>query len=405
MPLTDTTCKNVKPSEKARKLTDSGGLYLHIMPNGSKYWRLKYRCLGKEKCLALGVYPEVTLKEAREKRDAARKLLSNNIDPSFAKKEEKRQILLRQENSFESVALEWHENQKEKWTERHAHYTLRRIESDIFPALGQRPILEITAPELLNVIRLIEKRGALDIAKRVLQTCSQIFAYAIVTGRAERNPATDLKGALKTTKKEHYSSLKANELPEFIKKLSTYDGSIQTRLAIQFVMLTFVRTGELRGATWDEICFDTAEWRIPAERMKMREMHIVPLSKQSINILKELQKYNCQSQFVFPNQNNSAKCMSENTMLYAVYRMGYHTRTTVHGFRATASTILNEVGFRSDVIERQLAHGERNKVRAAYNHAEYMPERKKMMQHWADYLDAIVDEDSNVVVGKFGKVA
>lgn len=405
MPLTDTACKNAKPTEKTRKLSDAAGLYLEITPTGNKYWRLKYRFLGKEKRLAFGVYPEVSLKEAREKRDVARKLLSDNIDPSRAKKEEKRLIQLNQQNSFESIALEWHESKKLGWTERHAEYVLRRIKANVFPALGQFPITEITAPELLSTLRLIEKRGALDIAHRVLQTCGQIFLYAIVTGRATYNPATDLRGALKTPKKEHYSSLKSTELSEFLHKLSLYEGSVQTKLAMQLLILTFVRTGELRGAKWEEINFEAAEWRIPAERMKMREQHIVPLTNQSMELLKKLKEISGYSCFIFPSQNASSKCMSENTMLYALYRMGYHNRTTVHGFRATASTILNESGFRSDVIERQLSHSERNKVRASYNHAQYLPERRKMMQWWADYLDAIVDGDSNVVVGKFGKVA
>ncbi len=413
MPLTDTSCKNAKPSEKPRKISDSAGLYLEVMPNARKYWRLKYRYLGKEKRLALGVYPEVSLKDARDKRDAARKTLSNGIDPSHVKKEEKHQILLRNEQSFEFIAREWYERRKEGWTTRHATYVLRRLENDTFPAIGQRPIAEITAQELLRVVRVVESRGALEIAHRILQTCGQIFLYAIVTGRADNNPATSLRGALKTVKASNYSSLKASELPEFMNKLEKYDGDFEgdgngnllTKLALKLIMLTFVRTGELRGAKWSEISFEVAEWRIPAERMKMDQQHIVPLSQQAIEILKELQKISGQSHFIFPNQSNPSKCMSENTMLFAVHRMGFKGKTTVHGFRSTASTILNETGFKADVIERQLAHCERNKVRAAYNHAEYLPERRKMMQHWADYLDAIVDGNNNVVVGKFGKVA
>ncbi len=264
---------------------------------------------------------------------------------------------------------------------------MRRLEGDIFPTLGQRPINAITAPELLEAIRSIEKRGAIDIAHRATQTCGQIFRYGIAIGRAERNPAADLKGALKTRTKRNYSHLKASELPEFLSKLEAYEGFIETKLALRLLLLTFVRTTELRAAEWAEINFEKAEWRIPAERMKMREQHIVPLSRQAIAILRELHKYTGNTQYLFPGQNNPNKFMSENTMLGALYRMGYHSRATGHGFRSTASTVLNEQGFRPDVIERQLAHAERNKVRASYNHAQYLPERREMMQWWADYLD------------------
>ncbi len=402
MPLTDISCKTAKPSSKSRKLADTNGLYLEIMPNGSKYWRLKYRFAGKEKRLAIGVYPEVSLSEARDKREKARKLLATNIDPSQAKRENKRQAVLKYENTFEAIAREWHENQKPGWTQRHAHYVMKRLEADVFPTLSTRPIAEITAPELLSTIRLIEKRGAIDIAHRAIQTCGQIFRYAIVTGRAERDVSADLRGALKTRKKVHHASIQAADLPEFLEKLDTYDGHLQTKLALKLLLLTFVRTTELRAAQWSEINLDAAEWRIPAERMKMRQLHIVPLSKQSITVLEELKKINGHSPFVFPNSANPQKCMSENTVLYALYRMGYHSRATGHGFRSTASTILNETGFRPDVIERQLAHSERNKVRASYNHAQYLPERRKMMQWWADYLEAAAEGKSNVITGKFG---
>lgn len=398
MPLTDSACKNAKPDAKPRKIADGGGLYLEIMPNGSKYWRLKYRFAGKEKRLAFGVYPEVSLAEAREKREKARKQIASQIDPSQAKREEKLQILLKAETSFEVIAREWHTNRSLAWTPRYAEFMMKRLEADIFPKLGNRPIADINAPELLSVLRLIENRGALEIAQRALQACGQIFLYAIVTGRAERNPAVDLAGALKTPKKTHYAHLKAVELPEFLQKLDAYDGSLQTQLALKLLLLTFVRTTELRGAQWIEINLDAAEWRIPAERMKMRDPHIVPLSRQAVKILQELQKLNGHWKYVFPNQRKPMTCMSENTMLYTLYRMGYHSRTTGHGFRATASTVLNEEGFRSDVIERQLAHAERNKVRASYNHAQYLPERRAMMQWWADYLDRA--SSGNVVEAK-----
>jgi integrase len=264
-----------------------------------------------------------------------------------------------------------------------------RLEKHIFPQLRNRPIKDITAPELLSTLRVVEKSGALDLAKRLLQVCGQIFMYAIATGRAERNPVPDLRGALKTPVTKNHAYLKAADLPEYLQKLENYDGGLQTRLALKFLLLTFVRTTELRGGEWKEIDLDKAEWRIPAERMKMRDPHIVPLSRQSVALLRELKKHSGNRKYLFPNQNKPDTFISENTMLYALYRMGYHSRATGHGFRSTASTILNENGFMPDVIERQLAHGERNKVRAAYNHAEYLSERRKMMQWWADYLDGV----------------
>jgi integrase len=266
---------------------------------------------------------------------------------------------------------------------------MNSFEADAFPKLGSRPIADVTAVELLAAAKKVEKRGAVETAHRLLQVCGQVFSYAIATGRAERNPVSDLRGALQPVQKSNNAYLKADELPDFLKKLDNYDGQPQTKLALRFLLLTFVRTGELRGAGWKEINFDKAEWRIPAERMKMRDPHIVPLSKQAIAILRELQPLTGHWSHVFPNQHKPSGCMSENTILYALYRMGYHSRATGHGFRSTASTILNEQGFNSDVIERQLAHGERNQVRAAYNHAQYLPERRKMMQWWADYLDAV----------------
>ncbi len=387
MALTDIQVRNAKPKEKAYKLSDSGGLYILVKPNGSKLWRLKYRIAGKEKLLSIGSYPVVTLVTARDKALQAKEKLLNNIDPSLAKKEEKQKQLVNLENSFESIARCWHNNQKLSWTERHSSYVLRRMEADLFPKLGARAIETITAPELLAVLRLIETRDAIDIAHRALQTCGQIFRYAIATGKAERDIAADLKGALKTRKKENYSRLAANELPEFLSKLEKYDGEIQTKLALKFLILTFVRSGEVRGARWSEINFEKKEWRIPAERMKMRDPHIVPLSTQTINLLNELKQTTGHMEHLFPNRTKPVTYMSENTMLYAIYRLGYHSRTTAHGFRSTASTILNEYGFMPDVIERQLAHSERNKVRASYNHAQYLPERARMMQWWGDYVD------------------
>lgn len=386
--LSDTQVRNAKPKSKPYKLSDGEGLFLLIMPSGSKYWRLKYFFAAKEKLLALGVYPDVSLADARERRTQARKVLAAGGDPGEEKKEAKRLLVQKHENTFEIIAREWHQNRLPKWTPTHAKKTLKRLELHVFPRLGSKPIADITSREVLSAMRGIEPRGV-DITHRMLQVCGQIFAYAVITDRATTNPAAMLRGALKPLVKKNHAYIKPNELPDFLKHLDAYDGALQTRLAMKLLLLTFVRTGELRGAEWTEMDIDGAEWRIPAERMKMRESHIVPLSWQAVGILNELRSLTGHGQYVFPNQHKPGGCMSENTILYALYRMGYHSRATGHGFRSTASTVLNENGFSPDVIERQLAHGERNKVRAAYNHAQYIPERREMMQWWADHLDRL----------------
>jgi integrase len=385
--LSDAMVRNAKPKEKSYKMTDGEGLFLCIMPSGSKYWRMRYFFGGKEKLLALGVYPEVTLADARERRAQARKILAAGNDPGEVKKEAKRLATFNHVNTFEVIAREWYENRKHEWAASSADTLHSRLERHILPKLGARPVAEIKAPEVLEMLRKVEGNGTLDTARRVMQMCGQIFMYAIATGRAERNPVPDLRGALKTSVTKHQSSLNASELPLYLKHLENYDGSLQTKLALKFLLLTFVRTIELRGAQWDEIDWETADWRIPSERMKMKELHIVPLSTQAVGVLRELEKLTGGNRYIFPNQHNPTKFMSENTMLFALYRMGYHSRATGHGFRSTASTILNEHEFRPDVIERQLAHSERNRVRAAYNYAQYLPERREMMQWWADYLD------------------
>jgi integrase len=385
--LSDAKVRNARPRLKPYKLSDGDGLFLVIMPSGSKYWRMKYVFAGKEKLLALGVYPGITLGEARERRAQARKLLAAGTDPGDAKKEAKRAAILKSENTFEAVARDWLEKRKHQWASITTDVKLGRLEKHVFPKIGSRPIADITPPEVLAMLRVVEDKGTLETARRAMQICGQIFMYAIATGRAERNPVPDLRGALKAPVVKHRSYLKENELPAYLDKLEAYDGDPQTKLALRLLLLTFVRTTELRGAEWGEIDWDKAEWRIPAERMKMRELHIVPLPTQAIAVLRQLQKHSGNRPFIFPNQHNPSTFMSENTMLFALYRMGYHSRATGHGFRSTASTILNEHGFRADVIERQLAHGERDKVRAAYNHAQYLPDRREMMQWWADYLD------------------
>jgi integrase len=387
--LSDARVRSAKPRSKQYKIADGEGLFLLIMPNGSKYWRLRYFFDDKEKLLALGVYPDVSLADARERRAQARKVLAVGRDPGETKKEAKRLAGSKMSNSFEVVAWEWLEKRGHELAPSTLRTRRARFEKYILPMLGQRPIAEITAPEVLAMLRGVEDKGVLDQAQRVKQLTGQVFRYAIATGRAERNPVPDLRGALKTRIVRHRSYLKESELPAYLRKLVTYDGHPQTKLALRFLLLTFVRTIELRSAQWTEIDWDKEEWRIPAERMKMKETHIVPLSRQAVAVLRELEKHSGNRQYIYPSQQNPSSFMSENTMLYALYRMGYHSRATGHGFRSTASTILNEHGFRADVIERQLAHGERNNVRAAYNHAQYLPERRKMMQWWADYLDSL----------------
>ncbi|EHP41242.1 cp4-like integrase [Cupriavidus basilensis OR16] len=388
MPLTDVSVRNAKPKEKPYKLADGLGMYLEITPGGSRYWRLKYRIAGKEKRLALGVYPAVSLAQARTARDEARKLIAAGIDPSKAKQEAKQAAAVAHASTFEVIAREWHEKKVDTWTDDHAVKILRSLVLNVFPDLGARPIAEITPPELLMTLRKVESRNALEIASRLLQRCSTVFRYAIATGRATYNPAGDLKGALKVSKVEHMARVGPDEIPELMRKIRGYDGDLVTRVAMQLLALTFVRTSELIGAHWSEIDFDAAEWRIPAERMKMRDPHIVALSRQAISLLREVEKLTGGRPHVFYSARGAGH-ISNNTILYGLYRLGYHSRMTGHGFRGLASTMLHEMGYSPDVIERQLAHVERNKVRAAYNHAQYLPERRRMMQHWADYLDQL----------------
>jgi integrase len=396
--LTDPKIRQAKPIDKPYKLFDGGGLFLLVQPSGSKLWRLKYRFGGKEKLLAIGSYDKgVSLKMAREERDKARDQLVEGIDPIAAKKEEKRAERELTENTFRAIAQEWAETYGARWSESHHQRVLDSLEADAFPALGDLPIKEITPPMVLEIIRAVESRGALDVASRVLQRTNAVFRYAIQTGRATYNPAADMKGVLKTRKVEHRAAISRDELPRFLKKLDSYSGDPITKLALRFIVLTFVRAGELRGARWEEFDVDQGKWRIPAERMKMRSPHIVPLSPQALTAIEELEQMTGQFDLLFPSQRDPKKPISENTLLYALYRLGYHKRATVHGFRALASTILNETGFRPDVIERQLAHAERNKVRAAYHRSEYLDERRKMMAWWGAFIESSIANKQKVV--------
>jgi integrase len=389
--LSDTQCRSATSGDKSvKKLSDGGGLYLWVHADGSKYWRLRYWLAGKEKALSLGVYPVVTLKEARKRRDDERAKLSDGLDPSAERRAWKVQQRVAAENSFEAVAREWYGKQVHTWVESHASDVLRRLERNLFPELGRRPIADIEPPELLAAVSRIEKRGAYDLAHRIMQVAGQVFRYGVATGRCKRDPTSDLRGALTPHKPRHQAAVRPEKLPDLLRAIAGYEsiGDRQTRLALELLSLTFTRTAELIGAEWKEFDLDAGLFVIPAERMKMKSEHVVPLSSQALSILNELKKISGHSRYVFVGRNND-KPMSNNTMLFALYRLGYKGKMTGHGFRAVASTILNEQGYNPDVIERQLAHCERNEVRGAYNRAEYLPQRKAMMQEWADYLDKL----------------
>ena len=389
MPLTDTAIRKAAPRDKPFKLADAAGLYVEVMPNGARYWRWRYRFGGKDTRLALGVYPEISLAEARSARDKARAMLRAGTDPGAAKQAQKRLAMLASENTFEAVAREWLAMQEKKLATATFAKAKWTFETLVFPWLGALPISNITAPDLLSVLRRIEARGAHETAHRTKARCGQVFRYAIATGRATRDPAADLRGALAPVVSRNFSSITdPARVGELLRSIDAYAGQHATRCALKLSPLVFVRPGELRRARWSEIDFDAAEWRIPAERMKMGDEHIVPLSDQALAVLKDLKPLTGRGQFLFPSLRTSQEPMSENTVNAALRRMGYDKDTmTGHGFRALASTRLNELGWSPDVIERQLAHAERNKVRAAYNRAQYMAERKKMMQAWAHYLD------------------
>jgi len=393
MPLSDTTIRTAKPSEKPRKLVDEKGMYLLIQPTGAKLWRLNYRFDGKQKTLALGEYDPkdgITLAMARDRRDDARKLLAQGIDPGAQRKQEKQERRLSQENTFEAIGREWMKVKGKEWTETYAGKTKACLERHAFPSIGSKPIKDITAPDLLAMLRAIEKRGTVDMAHRVQQHCGAIFRFAVACGKALADPTSALKGALATTKQEHYAALTdPKDYADLLRSIDEYRGEITTKTAMQMLAYTFQRTKEVRFAEWSQFDLDGAMWRIPAEVMKMREEHLVPLSKQVVALLRELKALTGNDRLVFPSTTNRDRPISENTVTYGLARMGFKGRMTGHGFRSVASTILNEQGYRHDVIERQLAHAERNQVRAAYNRAEYLLERKVMMQEWADYLDKL----------------
>ncbi|MDG0025954.1 integrase arm-type DNA-binding domain-containing protein [Trinickia sp. Y13] len=401
MALTDMAIRNAKPTEAQQKLFDGGGLFLLIKPSGGKRWVLKYRFGGKEKSLALGTYPAVPLVDARKKRDEAREKLSAGIDPGEAKKEAKREAQIAAANSFEAVAREWFESQRPGWTDDYADKVIHSLEIDVFPKIGARPIADIDAPHMLDIVRAVEARGVRETAKRILQRSRAVFQYGIMTGRCTRNPAADIDAQTVLKKGpgvQHMARVKAVEVPQLMRDIDAYQGDIVTRLALRFMALTFVRTKEMIRAEWSEFDEAAAEWRIPAERMKMRDPHIVPLSRQALDVLAHLRQINGQHRHVFYSVQGRGP-ISNNTMLFALYRMGYKSRMTGHGFRGLAATALRELGYSRDVVERQMAHAERNQVTAAYVHAEYLPERRRMMQVWGEHLDQLRDGATVIPIG------
>lgn len=393
-----------KPKEKAYKLADGGGLYLLINPNGSKYWRLKYRVAGKEKLLAIGVYPDVSLAKAREKRNAARQVVIEGGDPSQNKQQEKLARQGESEGTFEKIAREWYQRRYDRWSESYRKEMMATFEVDVFPFIGHRPIAEIKPLELMAVLSKLEQRGATEKMRKVRQRCGEVWKYAIVTGRAEYNPAPDLASAMTPHKREHYPHLNVIELPEFLQTLTSYSGSMQVKLAMKLLILTGTRPGELRQAEWAEIDLDKALWEIPASKMKMRRSHMVPLSSQAVDILKQMQPISGRYQHVFPGRIQSTKPISEMTLNVLIRRIGYGGRATGHGFRHTMSTILHEQGFNTAWIEIQLAHVDKNSVRGTYNHAQYLDGRRDMLQWYSDYMENL-EYRQNVFIGGFRKPA
>ena len=390
MALTDVKVRTAKSQEKAYKLSDEKGLFLYIMQSGSKYWRLKYRYLGKEKLLALGVYPDVSLALARERRDEARKLLASDIDPSEHRKVMKTASSARAANSFELVAREWFAKHSSNWVASHSDKIIRRLERDVFPWLGAKPIAEITASDLLAIIRRIESRGAIETAHRALNNCGRVFRYAIATGRAARDPSQDLKGALPPVKNTHFAAqTDPVKFAQLLRAIEGYEGTLIVRCALRLAPLLFVRPGELRHAEWSSIDFEKAEWRYLVT--KTDTLHVVPLATQALAIFKELHPLTGSGRYVFPGARSAKRPMSENAILVALRLLGISKEeASGHGFRATARTLLDEVlGVRPDFIEHQLAHAVRDPNGRAYNRTAYLPERKKMMQDWADYLSEL----------------
>lgn len=398
MPLSDTSIRNTKPVNRPQKLFDTGGLYLLLQPTGARWWRLKYRFAGREKLLSLGIYPQVSLKQARASRDAARAVLANGVDPSSQRKADELAHRNATGNSFEAVAREW--MQQQQVAEVTANKNRWLLETFLFPALGARPISEITPRELLTVLKKIEAKGKLETASRAKNKAGQVFRFAIREDKAQNDPTSSLRGALKTPQVKHHAAVTdPKKVGELLRAIDGFSGQHVTACALKLAPLVFVRPGELRNAHWSEFDFDASMWRIPGERMKMKSAHLVPLSKQAVAILRELQTLTGKGSYVFPSIRSSNRPMSENTINGALRRLGYASdEMTAHGFRSMAATRLNEMGWRADAIERQMAHAESNKVRDAYTSAaQYLDERKRMMSAWADFLDGLRADTGKVV--------
>ncbi|MEQ2027583.1 integrase arm-type DNA-binding domain-containing protein [Xenorhabdus szentirmaii] len=404
MKLTARQVETVKPQDKDFKLSDGGGLYLLIKTNGSKYWRLKYRIAGKEKLLAIGTFPLITLAEARKKRDEAKKLIAEGIDPNQDKKQKKLAAKGEINNTFESTAREWYEQRKDRWSVGYRTDMMSAFENDVFPYIGHRPITEIKPLELMEVLSRMEKRGATEKLKKVRQRCGEVWRYAIITGRAEYNPAPDLASAFIPHKREHYPHLNVNELPEFLKSIDKHMGSQVVRHALRILILTGLRPGELRNLEWSEVSLEKRTIEISAERMKMRRPHCVPLSDQVVTLFQQLIPISGDYQYVFPSRINYKKPISEMAMNVMMKRMGYGGRATGHGFRHTMSTILHEQGYNTAWIEIQLAHIDKNSIRGTYNHAQYLEGRREMLQWYEDYMD-VLEQDENIIHGEFKKRA
>ncbi|MGP0945475.1 tyrosine-type recombinase/integrase [Serratia sp. CY74737] len=401
MKLTARQVDTAKPKEKPYKLSDGGGLYLEVAPNGSRYWRMKYRINGKEKRLSFGVYPIISLAVARDEREKAKRVLATGGDPGEVKKAGKLAQKLSIENTFEAIAREWHKSKADRWSLRYRDEIIDTFEKDIFPFIGKRPIAEIKPMELLETLKRMEKRGALEKMRKVRQRCGEVFRYAIITGRAEYNPAPDLASALTPPKKQHFPFLTAQELPYFLNDLAGYTGSIITKTATRIIMLTGVRTQELRFARWQDIDLDKGMWNIPPEVMKMKRPHVVPLSTQVVDLFGSLKPITGAYPLVFIGRNDHRKPISKESVNQVIELLGYKGRLTGHGFRHTMSTILHEQGYNSAWIETQLAHVDKNSIRGTYNHAKYLDGRREMLQWYADYMDNL-QRGGNVVHGEFG---
>ena len=389
--LNDTCIRSIKPAEKPKKYADGGGLFLYVPPTGNKYWRMGYRFNKKNKLLSFGEYPTVSLKMARDRRDAAKKLLTEGIDPSQHKKAVQAAKIAEEANAFENIAREWHETRTLDNTPADRRRKLYTLEKYLFPSLGKMSITKIDAPDLLAIVKPMEMKESVELAHRVLQYCGMIFRYAIATGKIKHNIVADLRGAIRPKRPVHRASITdAGEIGRLLLELDAYEGQFQVRCALRLIPLFFVRASELRYAEWAEFDFEDRLWRIRAERMKMRLPHVVPLAKQAVSILSGLREYTGNGKFLFPNSKTNGKVIAPATMLHALRCMGYRKKELcVHGFRSMASTLLNELGYNRDWIERQLAHQEKDSVRAAYNYAQYLQERRRMMNEWADYLDGL----------------